>query len=289
MQPSAGNEEETMEQSEKVTSEAEMNETLHDLQSVDGTSFFILGGGNFVLNKTSVAVDAMLYKEVLSFLKEFKESREGEQNQDEVAESGGYEEDDPADLEYSGTNYSPAPPEQFEDHRHSYEELQRKPKAITFVDEVRIRIGRNIADLYVDTVNFPFQKSLGQQYLQKYRELRRQRQPLVFPRSAYGQILPDGVVIYDRDPDGSFGHGYTEEAVRFDPSPPQEPAMNYEYFGASDSAAQDFGVGRYTRQMTSADRANAAAAAAAAATAAENKGSFPPLCIYIVGEAKPEG
>ena len=135
MQP--GNEEETMEQSEKVTSEAEMNETLHDLQNVDGTylsskSRVLLGGGNFVLNKTSFAVDAMLYKEVLSFLKEFKESR------DEVAESGGYEEDDPADLEYSGTNYSPAPPEQFEDHRHSYEELQRKPKAITFVDEVRI-------------------------------------------------------------------------------------------------------------------------------------------------------
>ena len=141
------------------------------------------------------------------------------------------------------------------------------------------------ADLYVDTLNFPLQKSLGQQYLQKYRELRRQRQPLVFPRSAHGQILPDGVVIYDRDPDGSFGHGYTEEAVRFDPSPPQESAaVNFEYFGASDSAARGFGVGRYTRQMTAADRANAAAAAAATA-AAENKGSFRPLCIVTIGEA----
>ena len=138
MQPSEGNEEETMEQSEKVTSEAAMNATLHDLQSVDGTSFFIpFPRGQLFSNETSFAVDAMLYKEVLTFLKEFKESREGEQNQDEVAESGGYEEDDPVDLEYSGTNYSPAPPEQFEDHRHSYVELQRKPKAITFVDEVR--------------------------------------------------------------------------------------------------------------------------------------------------------
>ena len=101
-------------------------------------SFFIpFPRGQLFSNETSFAVDAMLYKEVLTFLKEFKESREDEQNQDEVAESGGYEEDDPVDLEYSGTNYSPAPPEQFEDHRHSYVELQRKPKAITFVDEVR--------------------------------------------------------------------------------------------------------------------------------------------------------
>ena len=79
---------------------------------------------------------------------------------------------------------------------------------------------------------------------------RRQRQPLVFPRGAYGQRLPDDVVIYDKDPGGSFGHRYTEEAVRFE----QEPMIDYEYFDTAPSPNVFGGVGRYTRHMTSADR-----------------------------------
>lgn len=132
--------------------------------------------------------------------------------------------------------------------------------------------------------HFPFQKSLGQQYLQKYQELRRQRQPLVFPRSGYGQRLPDDVVVYDKDPDGSFGHGYTEEAARFEPSAAVEgpTTIDYEYFDAGPQigstrpdSAYDFGVyGRYTRHMTSADRAAAAAASAAPTT--EEKGQLSP-------------
>ena len=43
LQPAAENHEETMQQSEKVTSEAQMNETLHDLQRVNG------GTGNIFL------------------------------------------------------------------------------------------------------------------------------------------------------------------------------------------------------------------------------------------------
>ena len=118
---------------------------------------------------------------------------------------------------------------------------------------------------------------MGQQYLQKYQELRRQRQPLVFPRGAYGQRLPDDVVIYDKDPNGSFGHRYTEEAARFEPSVAvKEPMIEYQYFdaaptvGSKPDSAYGYGVGRYTRQMTSADREAVAASTAAPVT--ENKG-----------------
>ena len=60
----------------------------------------------------------------------------------------------------------------------------------------------------------------------------------MFPRGAYGQRLPDDVVIYDKDPDGSFGHRYTEEAARFEPSTAaaaEEQTIDYEYFDAAPS------------------------------------------------------
>ena len=109
---------------------------------------------------------------------------------------------------------------------------------------------------------------MGQQYLQKYQELRRKRQPLVFPRGAYGQRLPDDVVIYDKDPDGSFGHKYTKEAARFEPSTAaaEEPTVDYEYFDTAPTVLasapnsgyeHELGRGRYTRHMrdmTPADR-----------------------------------
>ena len=114
---------------------------------------------------------------------------------------------------------------------------------------------------------FPFQKSLGQQYLQKYQELRhRRRQPLVYPRGAYGQRLPDDVVIYDKDPNGSFGHGYTEEAARFEPSAAEEPMIDYEYFDTAPDSAHDFGVGRYPRHMASDGRLTPATTTAAPTT-----------------------
>ena len=88
----------------------------------------------------------------------------------------------------------------------------------------------------------------------------------MFPRGAYGQRLPDDVVIYDKDPDGSFGHRYTDEAARFEPSTAaaEEQTIDYEYFDAAapsvlasapDSGYErESGRGRYTRHMTSADR-----------------------------------
>ena len=78
----------------------------------------------------SFTVDAMLAKEVMSFLKDFKESRESEKNQD-----GGHDDSDPDDLTFSGTNYSPSPPQQFEGY-DSGKKPQKRPKAITFEDEV---------------------------------------------------------------------------------------------------------------------------------------------------------
>ena len=74
----------------------------------------------------SFTVDAMLAKEVMSFLKDFKESRESEKNQD-----GGHNDSDPDDLTYSGTEYSPSSSEHLE-----RKEPQKRPRAITFVDEV---------------------------------------------------------------------------------------------------------------------------------------------------------
>ena len=85
----------------------------------------------------SFAVDAMLAEEVMSFLKDFKDSRESEKNQDQegVSNAGGHDDSDPDDLTFSGTNYSPSPPQQFEEY-DSGKKPQKRPKAITFEDEV---------------------------------------------------------------------------------------------------------------------------------------------------------
>ena len=81
----------------------------------------------------------MLAKEVLSFLKDFKDSRESEKNEqdadEDVTDDGGNDDPDPDDLTYSGTNYSPSPPQQFEGYEFR-NEPKRRPKAITFVDQV---------------------------------------------------------------------------------------------------------------------------------------------------------
>ena len=77
----------------------------------------------------------MLAKEVLSFLKDFKDSRESEKNEEDVTDDGGNDDTDPDDLTFSGTNYSPSPPQQFEGYELR-SEPKRRPKAITFVDEV---------------------------------------------------------------------------------------------------------------------------------------------------------
>ena len=92
----------------------------------------------------SFAVDAMLAEEVMSFLKDFKDSRESEKNQDQegVSNAGGHDDSDPDDLTFSGTNYSPSPPQQFEGYEFR-NEPKRRPKAITFVDEVFRKRSKN--------------------------------------------------------------------------------------------------------------------------------------------------
>ena len=82
-------------------------------------------------------VDAMLAKEVISFLKDFKDSREINKDQDGVAEDDSNDNPDPDDLTHSGTNYSPSPPQKFDGY-DSERGRRKRPKAITFVDEVRI-------------------------------------------------------------------------------------------------------------------------------------------------------
>ena len=82
-------------------------------------------------------VDAMLAKEVISFLKDFKDSREIDKDQDGVAEDDSNDNPDPDDLTHSGTNYSPSPPQKFDGY-DSERGRRKRPKAITFVDEVRI-------------------------------------------------------------------------------------------------------------------------------------------------------
>ena len=82
-------------------------------------------------------VDAMLAKEVISFLNDFKDSREIDKDQDGVAEDDSNDNPDPDDLTHSGTNYSPSPPQKFDGY-DSERGRRKRPKAITFVDEVRI-------------------------------------------------------------------------------------------------------------------------------------------------------
>ena len=83
-------------------------------------------------------VDAMLAKEVISFLKDFKDSREIDKDQDGVAEDDSNDNPDPDDLTHSGTNYSPSPPQKFDGYDSERGRRRKRPKAITFVDEVRI-------------------------------------------------------------------------------------------------------------------------------------------------------
>ena len=79
----------------------------------------------------------MLAKEVISFLKDFKDSRESDKDQDGVAEADSHDDPDPDDLTHSGTNYSPSPPQKLDGY-DSERRPRKRPKAITFVDEVRI-------------------------------------------------------------------------------------------------------------------------------------------------------